>query len=296
VKGKGAKTVLKHLVLALTTAFVLIPFAWMLYTSALTDREASAGLFKGGEKTRREGALIVRRLRIVGTNYRTALTRSNFPRQLFNTVLATAVITVSVVVTSVLAGFAFGMTEFRGKRLLFFCFIATLMIPFEVTLLPNYLVVSRIKEFVGCVPGLGGASEYLALVLPWLASAFGVFLMRQHFSALERDYYDAARLDGCSDWRFIRSVAAPMLKPAVLTVALFVFVGSWNAFMWPLVITDDASYRLLQNGLYAYIAAEKMNYNLLMAAAAVNMLPTVLVFLAAQRFFVEGVGAGGVKM
>ena len=293
---KGMKTVLKHLALALTTAFILLPFAWMLYTSALTDREASAGLFGEGGELRKKGTRPGQRLKIAGENYKTALTRSHFPRQLLNTIIATAVITTSVVLTSVLAGFAFGMTEFRGKKLLFICFVATLMIPFEVTLLPNYLIVSRVKEFVGRVPGMTGAAEYLALVLPWLASAFGVFLMRQHFSALERDYYDAARLDGCSDWRFLWSVATPMLKPAVITVALFVFVGSWNAFMWPLVITDDATYRLLQNGLYAYISAEKMNYNFLMAAAAVNVLPTVLVFLLAQRFFIEGVGAGGVKM
>jgi len=293
---KGFRGILNHLVLSLTAAFVLIPLAWMLYTSALTDREAAAGLSRKVDSRLEGKSRAVERMNVIGANYKTALTRSKFIRQLLNTILVTVIITTSVVITSVLAGFAFGMTEFKGKRILFFCFIATLMIPFEVTLLPNYLVVSRIKELFGSIPGMGAPSEYLALVLPWLASAFGVFLMRQHFSSLDRDFYDAARLDGCTNWRFLWSVATPILKPAVITVALFVFVGSWNAFMWPLLITDNSQFRLLQNGLYAYIAAEKMDYNFLMAAATVNVLPTVLVFLFAQRFFIEGVGSGGVKM
>ena len=287
------RTFARHAVLALAAALVLVPFAWMVYTSALTQRESVAGFASREIRSPTEQG---GRIKIVADNYRTALTRAPFARYFLNTILVTAIITVSVVVTSVLAGFAFGMLEFPAKKWIFLCFVATLMIPFEVTLLPNYILVSRIKQAMTDFLGLEAPAQYLALVLPWLTSAFGVFLMRQHFASLERDYYDAARLDGCGHLRFLWSVAVPMLKPAVVTVALFVFVGSWNAFLWPLVITDNSSYRVIQNGLYSFIAAEGINYNQLMAAATVCMLPTVAVFLIAQRTFVEGVGAGGVKM
>jgi len=190
-----------------------------------------------------------------------------------------------VVVSSVLAGYAFARMRFPGKRILFALFLATMMIPFEVTVIPNFVTIKR----------LGLMDTYGALIFPWLANAFSVFLMRQRFASMPRDLYEAAQLDGCGHWRFVWSVAVPWAAPVITTVALFAFLGSWNAFVWPLVVTSSPELGVVQTGLSVFLKEASTDYHLLMAACTMTVAPVLVLFALTQRTFIEGVAGGAMR-
>ena len=230
------------------------------------------------------------------SHFRDAWTKAPFGRYLLNTALVACAVTLGVLVTSLLAGYAFALLDFPARKLLFVLLLSTLMIPFEVTLLPNFLIVKKLKLLLG-QRGLQTwwLPEYAALIVPWTASAFSIFLMRQHFAAMPRDFLDAARIDGCGHLAFLRYVGLPVVAPAAVTVAVFAFLGSWNAFTWPLLITDDQRFYVVQIGLRTFLDSEQARYNLMMAAATITILPTLLLYLGAQRFLVQGLTSGGIK-
>ena len=277
---------------------MLFPFLWMLSTAVKTDRETAEippRLLPAASAVLPDGAS-VSRLDVAKQNFATAWRGAPFGRYLFNTLIVAFAVTAGVIVTSVLAGYAFACIRFPGRRLLFILILATLMIPFEVTLLPNFLTVSRMKAALGV-----GAlrtwwlPEYLGLILPWAAGAFSVFLMRQHFASIPTDYFDAARIDGCGHLRFLRHVGVPLAAPAIATVAIFAFLGSWNAFTWPLLVTDDQRFYVVQIGLRSFLDMEAARYNFMMAASTIVLAPMLVLYFCAQRFLVEGVTTGGIK-
>jgi multiple sugar transport system permease protein len=218
-------------------------------------------------------------------NYVEALRAAPFGRYFFNTVFVSLAVTGCVLVTSILAGYTFGRMKFKGKEIIFGVFMATMMVPFEVILIPNSLIIQR----------LGLQSTYAALILPWAANVFSIFLLKQFFQSLPQDYHDAAQIDGCSEWQFLWRVAVPMVKPALTTVALFAFLGSWNSLLWPLIVTDETSMRVLQVGLTTFLEEEQAFMNLLMAASAFVTAPVIIIYLFAQRRFIEGVSGVGLK-
>ena len=220
-------------------------------------------------------------------NYDKAWRASPFPRYMLNSFIQTGVITGAQVLFSILAGYAFAMFEFRGKNLLFAILIGSLIIPFELTFIPNFLLVSD----------LGLANTYAGLTIPFLASAFGVFMMRQFFMSIPRDLYDAAKIDGASDWFYLWRVMVPLSKGAIAAFTIFAFLAAWNQYLWPLVITNDESMRTAQIGLRFFLVNQERatDWGAIMAGAMIVMVPTLVVFLVAQRQLVKGIAMTGLK-
>ena len=248
-------------------------FVWMLATSLMTGVEASSvpiPLWPSSPQWH---------------NYRDAWQEAPFGTYFINSVVTSLAVTAGVVFTSILAGYAFACMRFRGKGLIFGALLATMMIPFEVTVIPNSLIIQR----------LGWYDTYLALIIPWTANVFSIFLMRQFFKALPKDYFEAAQIDGCGHWRYLWQIAVPMVYPALVTVGLFAFLGSWNSLLWPLIVTDSEHMRTVQFGLTVFLQEEHTETHLLMAASAFVIAPVVLLYLLLQRWFIEGVTGAGLK-
>lgn len=206
-------------------------------------------------------------------------------RYFFNSFLVAGTVTGAVLLTALAAGYAFARLNFRGRNTLFMLVLATMMVPFEATLIPNYVLVTR----------LGWYNSYAALIVPWCANAFSIFLMRQAFLGLPRDYFDAATVDGCGHLRFLIRIAAPLAKPALATVALFAFLGSYNSLLWPLLVTAGESRRVVQVGLTYFVSDSGVQVHLLMCAAAIVLLPAVALYFLAQRHFIEAAAGSGLK-
>jgi len=220
-------------------------------------------------------------------NFDTAWNASPFPRYMLNSFIQTGVITLAQVVFSVLAGYAFAMFEFRGKNALFALVIGSLIIPFELTFIPNFVLISD----------LGWANTYQGLTVPFLASAFGVFLMRQFFLTIPRDLYDAAKIDGASDWYYLWRIMVPLSKGAISAFTIFAFLSAWNQFLWPLVITNEESMRTAQIGIRFFLANQERatDWGAIMAGTVIVMIPTLIIFLVAQKQLVKGIAASGLK-
>jgi ABC-type glycerol-3-phosphate transport system permease component len=208
-----------------------------------------------------------------------------FGTYFYNSFLVAFAVTSAVIVTSMFAGYAFARLDFPGRHIIFGLVLATMMVPFEVTLIPNFMLINS----------LGWRDSYAALIVPWCANAFSIFLMRQAFLGLPSDFFDAAKVDGCGHLRFLVWIATPLVKPVAVTVALFAFLGSYNALMWPLVVTDSDEMRVVQVGLTLFSSDEGVRLHLLMCAATVVILPTVGLYFAAQRYFLESAISAGIK-
>jgi sn-glycerol 3-phosphate transport system permease protein len=217
--------------------------------------------------------------------YSTAWDAGNMGLYLKNSFIVTIIITVGQVVTAVLAGYAFAFLDFPFKRTLFVVFLATLMVPFEVTIVTNITTVAD----------LGWSNSYQGLAVPFLATGFGAFLMRQAFLTLPNDLRDAAALDGYGHWRFMTRVAVPLARPAVAALSVFAFLGAWNQYLWPLLVTKDDEYRTVQIGLKQLRGLSIDQVNVTFAGAIIAVLPLVILLLAFQKQLVRGLTAGAVK-
>jgi sn-glycerol 3-phosphate transport system permease protein len=202
-----------------------------------------------------------------------------------NSFIVTFIITVGQVLTAILAGYAFAFLEFPFKRVLFVVFLATLMVPFEVTIVTNVSMVSD----------LGWYNTYAGLAVPFLATGFGAFLMRQAFLTLPHDLRDAAALDGYGHWRFLWRVAVPLARPAVAALTVFAFLAAWNQYLWPLLITKDDKLRTVQIGLKQLQQVSIDQVNITFAGAIIAVVPLVILLLFFQKQLVRGLTAGAVK-
>jgi len=200
--------------------------------------------------------------------------------------------TLGTLITSVLAAYAFAKMRFRGRNLLFYLVLATMMVPGQVLLIPNFLILSALPDYSF---GLRWLDNYPALVVPWLASVFGIFMLRQFFRGIPDELWDAAQIDGAGRFRYLWQIMLPLSKPAVITLALFAFLGEWNSLLWPLIVTTSPDMRTLMVGLQTFNEEMSGNSHLLMAAATIAVLPVVLLFFALQRFFVAGLSRTGFK-
>ena len=260
----------RHLILATAGLAVAFPFVWMVLTSLKTPGEARAY------------PPTVLPAAAQWANYPRAWEEAPFARYFGNTAFVAVAVTLAVMLTALLAGYAFGQLEFPGKRVLFALYLATMMIPFEVVLIPNFLMIRQ----------LGWYDTYAALILPWSASALSVFLATQFFRGLPRDYREAAELDGCGHRQYLWRVGAPLARPALVTGGLFAFLGSWNSLLWPLLVTQREAMRPIEVGLQYFVQAEGPRPHLLMAASTMAVVPILVLFFLAQRTFIEGVSAG----
>jgi multiple sugar transport system permease protein len=260
-----------YVILTTGAIIALAPFVWMILTS----------LKSYGEVATR--AILPARLR--WSNYVEAWNRAPFARYFANSLLVSLATVLGVLTTSVLSAYAFSWLRFPGKDVLFTVFLATMMIPGQILLIPNFLTITR----------LGWVDTYWAQTIPWVASVFNIFLLRQFFATIPTDLYDAAVLDGCGHFRYLTTIILPLTKPALITVGLNTFLGSWNALQWPLIVTRSESMRPIQVGLSYFLTESGTDTHLMMAAATLTILPVVLLYFAAQKQFMEGISTSGLK-
>jgi sn-glycerol 3-phosphate transport system permease protein len=216
---------------------------------------------------------------------REAWTDGNFGRYMVNSIVVAVIVTVAQIVTSVLSGYAFALLRFPGRTLIFVVFLATLLVPFEATVVVNRRTVDS----------LGWLNTYQGLAVPFLATAFGTFLIRQVFMTLPRDLRDAAEIDGVGHVGFLRHVAVPLVRPTIGALALFTFLASWGQYLWPVLITTESDMNTLQVGLKQISEARLDQPNLVMAGTIIAAIPIAIVLLIFQRQLVRGLTAGAVK-
>ena len=217
------------------------------------------------------------------SNYLEVLSIVPLGTQLINTIIVTVLVVLGWVLTSVLAGYAFARLEFPGREWLFGAYLATLMVPFAVLIVPMY----RLMLVFGWVDRLE------ALIIPWLFTAYGTFLLRQFFMSVPRDLEDAALIDGASHWGILFRIFLPLARPAIATLATFAFLYAWNSFLWPLIIISSPSRKVVTQGLIDLQALYAARVDLIMAGSTLAVLPTLIVFLFAQRYFIEGIATSG---
>ena len=263
-----------YVVLGTTAVVVMMPYIWMISTS-LKDK---------GELFAYPPTWIPQAWRF--QNYVDAWNAAPFGRYFLNSVFVAVAVTIGQLITCSLAAFAFARMNFKGKNFMFALFLTTTMISTQVTLVPSYLVLKNLHWL----------DTYQGLIVPFLASAFGVFMLRQQFMTLPRDLEDAAKLDGCGRLRFLWEIVLPLSKPMLASQALFAFMGNWNSYLWPLVVTTSKNMRTLQIGLRYFVSQEGgTQWGLFMAATVFVSLPVVIFYFIIQKSFVEGIAATGLK-
>lgn len=220
-------------------------------------------------------------------NYSRAWSEATWVRFFANTLFIAGATVALVLITSLLAGFALGVTRFKGRELVLFGVLSILMIPKVVLLIPDYVVLSRLHWL----------DTYWAQIVPWGASVFGIFLLRQFFQSLPQELVEAAELDGATQMQFLRTIAAPLARPALITIGLYVFIASWNSFLWPFIMTSSPKVQPIEVGLSTFFGTNGTDWTGLSAAVVFTTLPIMIVFMIAQRRLVEGASAttGGVK-
>jgi multiple sugar transport system permease protein len=262
---------LVYLLFGVGSAVMLVPFLWMISTSLKDGSEVFVypPVWLPNPPQFR--------------NYTYVLELLPFGRYLINTTFVATTVTLLEVLTSSLAAYAFARVEFPGRDRLFLLYLATLMIPGQVTIIPNFLVVSY----------LGWNNTYLALIIPAAFSAFGTFLLRQFFLSIPVELEQAARIDGCGYLGIYRHIILPLSGPALATLTIFVFMAQWNSFLWPLIVTNSENLRTLTVGLSYFRDEAASQFNYLMAGTVMNVVPILIVYVVLQRYFVRGIALTG---
>jgi multiple sugar transport system permease protein len=267
-----------HLVLVPAALVLLFPFAWLLLTSLETSSEA----------LHFPPLLTPHVLKL--SNYPAAWNSAPFGRFFINSAVVAVTTVLSNLVLCSLAGYAFARLRFLGRGLLFATIMATLMVPFQVTMIPQFIITKWLGVHV--LAGVG-INHIGALILPNAATAFGVFFLRQFFRTLPLEYEESARVDGASRLKVLWHIVLPLSAPALATLAALTFIDSWNSFLWPLIAVDSTNQMTLPLGLATFQGAHSTEWPLLMAANMMSLTPMLVIFFVAQRYFVRSVAATG---
>lgn len=267
-----------HLVLIPATVVLLFPFAWLLITSIETPAEA----------LHFPPVLVPHKLDF--GNYRAALQAEPMIRWFINSAVVAVITVVSNLVLCAAAGYAFARYRFLGSGLMFALIMTTLMVPFQVTMIPTYLITKWLG--INVVAGVG-IDHLGALILPNAATAFGIFFLRQFFRTLPIEYEEAARVDGATRLKALFRIVLPLSTPALATLAALTFLDSWNSFFWPLIAITSTSEMTLPLGLSNFQSAHSTEWTLLMAGNVMSLIPMLIIFFAAQRYFILSVAATG---
>lgn len=284
--GVLARRALIYIVLIAGALVMVFPFFWMVATS-----------FKDLNEINVSPPTILPTEYHPG-NYVEAWNRpeSTLGRYFVNSAIVAVGGTALQMLVSIMAAYAFARMVFPLRNVLFIVVLATLMIPFEVTIIPNFVTIRHLPLLGGnSILGVGGQGlydSYAGIMVPGIAQAFSIFLLRQAFMQVPRDYWDAARIDGASHWRFLWRIVVPLSMPTVLTAGLFALLGRWNALLWPLLITSSESIRPVQVGLLLFRGDIGPNFHLLLAAATLIALPGIILYFFTQRRFIEGLSSG----
>jgi multiple sugar transport system permease protein len=278
---------LSHVVLAAGAVAMLLPFVWMVSTSLKPPDQ----LFTVPP------TWIPRPLQF--DTYAKAMSAGNFGRYAFNSLLLAVANMLTNVMLSAFAGYAFARLKFAGRGVLFVLVLATLMVPYQVTIIPLFVIVRHIPLFGGNdvlgQGGIGWINSYWGLIVPGAVGAFGIFMLRQFFQTLPVELEDAARIDGAGELRIFWQIMLPLARPAIATLAIFSFQAGWNSFLWPLLITTTDDMRTIQLGLTVFVQQYSTQWGQLMAATVVATLPVIVVFSVGQRLMVRGIAFTGLK-
>lgn len=218
-------------------------------------------------------------------NYARALQQAPLLRYLFNSVTQSTLVMLGQLTTATLAAYAFAFIDFKYKKTLFLVFLATLMIPWEATIIPNYLTIKK----------LHWDNTFQGLAVPFMATGFGTFLLRQFFLKIPKELRDAAIIDGCGNFRFLTTIVLPLARPALGTLAVYSFLQTYNQYLWPLLITNDQNMRTVQIGIALLQDEERFMFNIVMAGVVFVLLPTFILFIFSNRQLIRGLTAGAVK-
>jgi multiple sugar transport system permease protein len=259
--------------LVAAATFAAFPLLWMIAVSLMSPGEASAY----------PPPLVPAHATLA--NYRELFATAGMGRYLANSVLLAVAATALSLVFNVMAGYAFAKLRFAGRDRIFRLMAAALVIPGQVAMVPLFLLLKS----------LGLVNSYGGVIVPALASIFGIFLVRQYALSIPDDLLEAARIDGASEWKIFGAIVVPLLRPIIVTLAVFTLLGTWNDFMWPLIVLSDQELYTLPVALASLAREHVQDNELMMAGAVVTTLPVLLVFLALQRYYVEGLTLGSVK-
>jgi multiple sugar transport system permease protein len=268
-----ARQAVLYAVLVISALFMIVPFLWMLSTSLKVDQYVLT----------MPPQFIPRPLTL--DSYVRLAELFPIERMFLNSTLVATLTTVGQLVTCSMAAYAFARMRFKGSNSLFLVYLATLMIPFQVTITPLFILMRY----------LGWINTYQGLILPGVFSAFGTFLLRQFFLTIPRELEEAAFMDGASRWTVYRRIILPVAKPALATLGVFSFMESWNAFLWPLFVVRDMELMTLPVGLATLHGRWLTEWNLVMAGTVITVVPMLAVYLLAQQYFVRGVVLSGIK-
>lgn len=264
---------LLYLFLIVSSITMLVPFYWSLGTSLKLEHFVFANPPQWWPNP------------ITFQNYVSVITKIRFLRYFTNSLLVASIITLGHVFFDTLAAYAFAKLNFRGRDQIFFLMLLGLMIPFQVNLIPLYRIMAM----------LGWTNTYLALIVPNLTSIFGIFMLRQFLMSIPNDLLDAARIDGCNEFGVFQRVVLPLALPGIATLVIVTFMGAWNDFLWPRIVTSSEALYTLPVGLAQLQLKNTSNQAQIMAGTVLTALPMIIVFLFMQRQFIEGMTAGALK-
>lgn len=272
-KKEHISKILIYIMLVALTLLMLVPFAWMVSASLQLSKDVFKYPFEWIPSNP------------VWQNYIDIWTKIPLATFVFNTTKLTVIITLLQLFTSSFAAYAFSKLDFKFKDALFLTYIATIAIPWQVYMVPQFIMMR----------GLHLSDTHLSLIILQAFSAFGVFLMRQFYMSIPNSLMEAARIDGYSEYKIYANIMLPLSKPALSTLTIFTFVTVWNDFMGPLIYLNSEKLKTIQVGLRMFISQYSAEYSLIMAASLISLIPVLIIFLCLQRFFVEGVASSGVK-
>ncbi|NLP52945.1 carbohydrate ABC transporter permease [Sutcliffiella horikoshii] len=273
-RKKKIYSVISYSILILWVIITIIPLYWMLISSF---RDTTVSVSFKPEWFPSEVTL---------ATYVRFLTETDALRWLFNSIFVSSVLTITNVIFSSLAGYAFAKLRFPGRNTIFWLLLGTMMIPAQVTLIPVYIMIVNV---------FGLVDTYLAIMLPMFTVVGNIFLMKQYMSTLPTTLIQAARIDGCSEIGIFRKIILPISKPGVAVLAIFTFVSTWNEFFWPFLVTQSSSMRTIQVGLASFKFQDATDYGAMMAGSMLAALPMFILFFALQRYFLQGITIGAVK-
>lgn len=277
VRSKRVNTFLSYSILVVGSFISLVPFLWMMLKSLMNLGESMGS------------ALIPTEIHL--ENYVAAWQIGNFSEYFVNSILITAITLSGELIFSVFAAYAFARIEFPGKGLIFGMLVATLMIPAMVTTIPNLLIVT----WLGRVGPLKWVNNWPALTIPFMGSVFSIFLLRQFFTQIPDELYDAARIDGAGHLRFLWQVVLPLSKAPIMVIIVLSFIGSWNSLAWPLLVTSSPEWRPIAVGLMNFVDDAGQQVNLMMAGAFITILPILILYFFTQKQFTESISRSGIK-
>ena len=270
---RNLKNLLFYIILILAALLVLFPIWSAINISLLNDTEVASFPPKMAPSS------------LYLENFKRAMEQAPLGRYMLNSIIQSSLVMLGQLFTASLAAYAFAFIDFKYKNVLFLVFLSTMMIPWEATIIPNYLLIRK----------LGWTDTFQGLALPFMATGFGTFLLRQFFLKIPRELKDAAVMDGCGHLRFLTQIVLPLGRPALGTLAVYSFLQTYNQYLWPLLITNDEMMRTVQIGIALLQDEERFMFNNVMAGVVLIMIPTFLLFIISNKQLIRGLTAGAVK-